>query len=276
MASPTNVLLFWIELHLVTVWCGTQAAETEVITGTIYVNNEFTLYVNGKEVAEDPFLGHNAYNVSFTVERGEDITFAIDARDWADDGGLEFNGRCVGSGWIRAIFSNGVVTNGSWVCSTYNYGPVNWKECVGAQMVRNQSLQLFPDCRADTTPPLVGCVTRVTPRPEGWATPKFDDSRWEYALEYNESSAGYGPPPAGCEDPNTYISSDTDVNGVNYTCQNNINWGDSKFIWRPDLDLDNYVLCRYTMKVEDSKATKKLAGATLISIMLFAALGLVL
>lgn len=143
-------------------------------------------------------------------------------------------------------------------------------------MVRNQSLQLFPDCRADTTPPLVGCVTRVTPRPEGWATPKFDDSRWEYALEYNESSAGYGPPPAGCEDPNTYVSSDTDVNGVNYTCQNNINWGDSKFIWRPDLDLDNYVLCRYTMKVEDSKATKKLAGATLISIMLFAALGLVL
>ena len=221
-------------------------------------------------------MGHNAYNVSFTVERGEDITFVIDAIDWADDGGLEFNGRCVGSGWIRAIFSNGVVTNGSWVCSTYNYGPVNWKECVGAQMVRNQSLQLFPDCRADTTPPLVGCVTRVTPRPEGWATPKFDDSRWEYALEYNESSAGYGPPPAGCEDPNTYVSSDTDVNGVNYTCQNNINWGDSKFIWRPDLDLDNYVLCRYTMKVEDSKATKKLAGATLISIMLFAALGLVL
>ena len=263
----SGLLLLYVWLCL-SICCGAQ--ELEVINGTIYVNNEFTLYINGVQVAEDPFLGHNAYNVSFTVERGKDITFAIDARDWADDGGLEFNGRCVGGGWMRAIFSNGVVSNGSWVCSTYNYGPTNWKECVAAQTVRSQSLQLLPNCSFDTTPQLQGCVTRVTPRPEGWASAEFDDSRWDYALEYSEESIGFGPLPAGCEDPNTYISTDTDTNGVNYTCQNNVNWGESKFIWRPDIDLDNHILCRYTTKLEDSNALIKLPSFTVItSLLLF-------
>ena len=267
-----GVLLFLCVQFSLAVWCGAQ--DMEVINGTIYVNNEFIFYINGERVAEDPFLGHNAYNVSFTVESGKNITFAINARDWADEQGLEFNGRCVGGGWIRAIFSNGVVTNGSWVCSTYNYGPVNWKDCVAAQTVRSQSLQLFPNCSSNSTPPLVGCRIRETPPPDGWADPGFDDSRWDYALEYSEDSAGYGPPPAGCEDPNTYISSDTDENGVNFTCQNNVNWGDSKFIWRPDLDLDNYVLCRYTLKLEDSNASILKPSAALMGAMLVAILKL--
>ena len=264
-----SLLLLFVEVSLLV---GCKAVDTEVINGTIYVNNLFTLYINGKEVAMDPYISHNAHNVSFTVERGKNITFAIDARDWAppENGGLEFDGRCVGSGWIRAIFSNGVVTNSSWVCSTYNYGPVNWKECIAAQTVRNQSLQLIPYCIPNSVPPLQGCVARVTPTPDGWANPGFDDSRWDYALEYSEESAGYGPLPAGCEDSNTYISSDTDVrDGVNFTCQNNVNWGNSKFIWRPDLDLDNYVLCRYTLVREDSKAFSVLPSVALIETLLF-------
>lgn len=265
-----DFLLFLCVAFPLVMWCGAQ--DLEVINGTIYVNNEFTFYINGEKVAEDPTLDHNAYNVSFTVERGKDVTFAIDARDWADDSGLEFGGRCVGSGWIRAVFSNGVVTNSSWVCSTYNYGPVNWKSCVAAQTVRNQSLQLFPACMSNSTAPYVGCTVRVTTRPNGWADPGFDDSRWDYALEYSEESAGYGSLPPGCEDPNTYISSGVDINGVNYTCQNNINWGESKFIWRPDLDLDNYVLCRYTMKVKDSKVIILHPSAALVSIVLIAIL----
>lgn len=262
-----GLLLLFVAISLL-VGCKAQYPDAEFINGTIYVNNQFTLYINGKEVAVDPHISHNAHNVSFIVERGKNITFAIDARDWApkENGGLEFDGRCVGSGWIRAIFSNGVVTNSSWVCSTYNYGPVNWKECVAAQMVRNQSLQLIPNCIANSTPPLVGCVARVTPTPDGWANPGFDDSHWEYAFEYSEESAGYGPLPPGCEDPNTYI---VDVNGVNLTCQNNVNWGNSKFIWRPDLDLDNYVLCRYTLVLEDSKAFSVLPSVALVETLLF-------
>ena len=224
------------------------------VNGTIYVNNEFVLYINGEEVGADRDLLHNAYNVSFEVEEGKDITFGIDARDWASPsfGGLEFDGRCVGSGWIIAMFSNGVVSDGNWTCFNYNYGPVNWNECVGSQTVRDTSLNPLPFCAEDTTPLLEGCRVRLTSRPEGWAMPEFDDSRWDYAIEYNQDSdpVNFGPLPTGCEDNTTYVSPDVDAEGVNFTCQNNIDWGNAKFIWRTDLDLDNYILCRYTLKLQ--------------------------
>ena len=73
------------------------------------------------------------------------------------------------------------------------------------------------------------------------------------------SDVGYGVPPAGCSDPDTYISSEVDSNGDNYTCQNNLDWGTSEFIWRPDLDLDNHILCRYVLRA--SGATKILLTA---------------
>ncbi len=145
-----------------------STAQGTQINGTIYVNNEFVFYVNGVEIAADIDILHSAYNVSFEVEEGKDITFAIDARDWAPEsnGGLEFGSRCVGSGWIRAMFSNGVVSDGNWTCSTYNYGPVNWNECVGSQTVRNTSLNPVPLCAQNTTPPLEGCRARLTSRPQ--------------------------------------------------------------------------------------------------------------
>ncbi len=231
-------------------YCSTQ--ETRVITGTIFCNNDFSLYVNGELIAEDPLPAgpHNAVNVTFTVPEGEDITFAIDARDLAsNETGLEFDDRCAGSGGLRAIFSNGVVTNSEWVCSTYLYGPVNWRECFGAQLVRNQSQQLLPNCI--TAPQLEGCFTRHSDKPAGWASPNFDDTNWEYALEWDEDYVGWGLRPEGCTDPDTIISPQLDPNGNNITCPENIDWGEAEFIWRPDLVLDNHLLCRYTLKLED-------------------------
>lgn len=242
--------LFLIILHF------TYAQEeTQVIDGTIFCNNDFSFYVNGQLIATDPVptAPHNAYNVSFRVEPGKDITFAIDARDLASqETGLELNDKCVGSGGLRAMFSNGVVTNDKWACTTYLYGPVNWRECFAAQKVRNFSLQLLPGCAQESTPSLVGCYARQSMKPGNWAMPGFDDSRWEYALEWEDSVVGWGLPPTGCTDPNTYISADTDSEGVNLTCPQNLDWGESKFIWRPDLNLDNHLLCRFTLKLEDS------------------------
>ena len=47
--------------------------EMETVTGTIYCNNNATLYVNGKLVARDPVavVPHNAYNVAFQVSGRE-------------------------------------------------------------------------------------------------------------------------------------------------------------------------------------------------------------
>lgn len=241
-------------LILVQLFAMSNSQEMETITGTIFCDNDFNFYVNGELVAQDPIttFPHNAVNVSFSIPRGKDTVFAIEAMDWADDvSGLEYDNRCVGDGGLRAMFSNGVVTNSSWICINHHYGPVNWKECVAGQTVRDQSLQLLPACKQNSTPPLVGCTSRFTARPEGWTAVRFDDSRWDYAMEFSDAEVGWGLLPAGCET-GAIITRETDDNGDPITCPQNLDWGESKFIWRPDLDLENRILCRYSIKVEDS------------------------
>ena len=248
-----------------------NAQKTETVTGTVFCNNDFSLYINGELVAVDPIptTPHNAVNVSFRVETGKDITFAIDARDLAsNDTGLEFDNRCLGSGGLRAMFSNGVVTNSKWVCSTYHYGPVNWRECFGAQRVRNYSLQLLPGCI--TAPQLEDCFARRSEKPEGWLMPNFDDSHWEYAQEWDEDYVGWGLRPEGCDtNSSTIISPQLDPNDDNITCPENLDWGNSVFIWRPDLNLDNHLLCRYTLKVADDADGGGHKQTVLIGLMIF-------
>ena len=260
-----------IVLLILQLFATSNAQEMEIITGTIYCDNDFTFYVNGEQIAQDPIpiIRHNAVNVTFTVPRGRDIAFAIEARDWADDiSGLEYDDRCVGDGGLRAMFSNGVVTNSSWVCINHHYGPVNWKECVAGQTVRDQSVQLLTACKQNSTPPLVGCMSRLTPKPEGWTTVGFDDSRWDYAMEFDDAQVGWGLRPFGCET-GAVISTEIDPSGENVTCPENVDWGESKFIWRPDLDLENRILCRYVVKLEDS-------GTVTLCYNIFALLGTML
>ena len=148
------------KLFLLQLLASCFAQEMETITGTIYCDNDFSFYVNGELIAEDPIpiIRHNAVNVSFSIPSGKDVVFAIEGRDWADDvSGLEYDNRCIGDGGLRAMFSNGVVTNGTWTCTTHHYGPENWKDCFGGQMVRDQSLQLLTACKANSTPQLTGC-----------------------------------------------------------------------------------------------------------------------
>ena len=173
--------------------------------------------------------------------------------------GLELNDRCLGAGGFRAFFSNGVVTNSSWKCYTHHYGPVNWKRCFAAEE-RPGALKVLPACLFNVSTDEgfdSGCFSRTSPIPDGWTEPDFDDSGWEYATEWDES---YVRPfvwpafPEGCTDPNTIISPQLDQFGVNMTCPSNLDWGDSVFIWRPDIDLDNRILCRYTMKVSSSSS----------------------
>ena len=245
--------------------------DMETITGTVFCNNWFSLYINGELVATDPLPSapHNSLNVSFRVPRGKDITFAIDARDLANDTtGLELNNRCVGRGGLRAFFSNGVVTNSSWVCSTYLYGPVNWRECYAGQMVRDQRYQLHPFCFMQNTS-IEGCFTRSYEKPAGWELPGFDESHWEYAREWPQDYAGWGLPPPGCNNNYTIVSPYLDPNGTNYTCPQNLDWGNAKLIWRNDLDLDNYILCRYTFRSSSSAYTNVIAISHLIFVITF-------
>lgn len=170
-----------------------QQQGTERIQGTIYADNWCKLYVNGEAIAEDPIdpAPHNAFNVTFNVSAGEDVTFAILVKDFANDStGLELGNRCVGSGSLIAMFSNGVVTNSAWTCYTYHYGPVNWQGCYAALDDRNGSGKVLPLCIQQN--PIEGCFARESDIPEYWTQPEFDDSRWPFALEWEESYVGWG------------------------------------------------------------------------------------
>ena len=62
-----------------------QEPQMEMVTGTVYCNNQAKLYVNGELVATDPvaIVPHNAFNVEFQVPAGEPVTLAIEAIDLA-------------------------------------------------------------------------------------------------------------------------------------------------------------------------------------------------
>ena len=267
--TMSGIVLLQTVLLLLAVHC---ARAQDTITGTIFANNNASFYINGELIAVDPIhiVPHNAFNVSFQVPAGQDITFAIEAIDIADDvTGLELDNRCLGAGGLRAMFSNGVVTDSSWKCYTWHYGPVNWKECFAAEE-RAGALKVFPACLFSVLvgDGFEGCFSRLSPIPEGWADPDFDESGWEYATVWNDT---YVRPfvwpvlPIGCSDPGTVISSQADDNGVNLTCPNNLDWGTSEFIWRPDIDLDNRILCRYTLKQSGALAMMASATAAVLS-----------
>ena len=57
----------------------------ELVTGYVYCDNAFQLYVNGDLVYEDPlaFTPHNAVRVEFDYDGGSDKTYAIMCRDYA-------------------------------------------------------------------------------------------------------------------------------------------------------------------------------------------------
>ena len=249
----------WKIINLIALMMAHVYAEegVETVTGTFYVNNNFTFYINGELIAQDPVvtLPHNAYSVNFTIPRNQDVTYGITGIDWADvNTGLEFNDQCLGSGVLRAVFSNGVVTNSSWKCWTSLYGPVNWQTCYATDD-RNGSVKVLPLCNQQDVPPFTGCRTYSREVPQDWNLPTFDDSNWESSIEFDETMTIWGLRPAGCEVPNTVVSSELDPNGDNMTCPEWVDWGTSRFIWREDLALDNTIHCRYTVKVATGGAS---------------------
>ena len=226
------------------------AKELETINGTIYCDNNFTFFIDGELIQQDPVdtFPHNAVNVTFSIPKDEPVVFAFTARDWSNQTtGLEYDNQCIGDGGLRAMFSNGIVTNSSWKCWTSLYGPVNWQACYAADP-RDGQTKVLPLCKQAGVPPFVGCYNRMRSLPADWNTLDFDTSAWENAIEYEDEFVGWGLPPTDCDDPTVYVSPDTDRDGNPLTCPRQIDWssyGDSKFIWGDDLDLDNTIHCRY-------------------------------
>lgn len=120
---------------------------------TVYADNWFELFINGRLVAVDPieFIPHNL--VRFEIVPEYPMTIAVQARDFADpETGLEYEGTNIGDGGFIMAIGDHIVTDRDWKVRTIHHGPLD----------------------ADLRRPRV----RRTEAPEGWTRPDFDDSDW--------------------------------------------------------------------------------------------------
>ncbi|MEP0519011.1 MAG: PEBP family protein [Hyphomicrobiales bacterium] len=199
---------------------GTALAETATVTADIWVDNWFTMFVNGTHVIEDsvPITTERSFNaetVTFTADLP--MTVAIQAKDFKqDDTGLEYigtNRQQMGDGGMIAQFRDATigkiigVTTSDMRCLVVHRAPLN-KSC------------------SNENNPVAGqgnCDFESLDVPDNWTASNFDDSAWPKALEYSENAVS---PKQGYD---------------------KINWDNAaRLIWSADLEQDNTLLCRVT------------------------------
>lgn len=132
----------------------------DTIKVSVYADNWFMMYVNGKLRAVDPieFTPHNVVTVDLLPEYP--MTIAILAKDNADPKtGLEY-GNHIGDGGFILKFADGTVSNATWKARNFFRGPLN-------RDVENPRVE-------------------HTPLPVNWYAVDFDDSAWSNAVEYTE------------------------------------------------------------------------------------------
>jgi len=128
--------------------CETKTWRTRIYA-TFYVDNWFEFYYNGVKVYQDKttFIPHNGARFAFDI-CGRNHYFAINALDAGDDDtGLEYFNRCIGDGGARFKFEEDgwesgnviLVSNSTWNCKSYHYGPANWKDCYTKHRVIGQA-----------------------------------------------------------------------------------------------------------------------------------------
>jgi len=103
-----------------------------------------------------------------------------------------------------------------------------------------------------------------------WAYPGYDNSSWDRAIEFSDPTVGSGvtpgtvtgPPWEGAANGETWgpraalenelveFSDPAGIRPVSAENPSDMDWGDSKFIWRPSLRFDNRVVCRMTIPAE--------------------------
>ena len=222
----------------------------QTVIGTVYCDNQFTLWVNGEQVAHDPvpFTPHQAVRVAFEWDGVSDLIYAIQCEDFASDSGYEYTASSrpqLGDGALIASFDDGIgtVTKAEqWRVFTVTFGPTDDSIASG--------------CASDA---LDRCRVEPRPVPDGWMAPDFDDSTWSFATAYSAFIAGWGRRPSwsseqGCctlTSPldRSVLGCDTGVPESACLVPRDVFRGsDAEFIWAADLERDNRVLFRHTAR----------------------------
>lgn len=188
------------------------------VLGEVWVDNWFSLYVNGQKVIEDsvPITTERSFNAErFNFKADYPMTIAVELRDYAqNETGLEYIGtdrQQMGDGGAIFQFTNTATrkviaaSNANVKCYVVQTAPINASCASEAKPVANSG----------------SCAQVKSQTPENWTLPNFDDSSWEAATVHTEQSVR---PKDGFD---------------------TIKWRDeAKLIWSSDLVRDNIMLCR--------------------------------
>lgn len=210
-------------------------ADGEVVTGYLFADNYFELYVNGRYVARDSlgFTPFNAAAVRFQARYP--MTFAVSLVDWEGYLGVGLESRSgafhIGDGGFIAVFSNGVATSAEWRCRPAYIAPLDDGACLVEDEFGNVDSSRCPSTDATvrclSNAPERNCRAAHAPIAADWFAPSFDDARWLPASLYDAARV---------------------TNDPAYSTYATTLFARGRFIWTRNLDLDNHVLCRVTVQ----------------------------
>jgi len=205
----------------------------EVITGYIFADNYFELYINGVLVGVDavPFTPFNSSVVKFKVSKP--YTIAVKLVDWEENLGLGSEIQSAnslyhpGDGGFIAQFSDGTKTDASWKAQTFYIAPIQ-----DLSTVKELPDGTHSTTTATTTPTCnANCYGIHYDMPTNWFSKNYSDSTW----------------------PNAYLYTAAQVTTqAAYTNFASTAWSNASFIWSSNLILDNVVLVRKTVAATSS------------------------
>ncbi len=197
-----------------------SSAQAEMFSADVWADNWFELRVDGTTVMVDsvPITIERSFNKeSFSFEAERRFVLGLVAKDFKEnDTGLEYIGtrrQQMGDGGVILQIRDHtgrtvVASNDDWLCEVIHTAPLD------------------KSCETESSP-VAGegaCAFEVQDEPDGWDTVNFDASDWPSASVYTAADVdpkfGYGE----------------------------VEWApEAQFIWGPDLEQSNTVLCRFTV-----------------------------
>ncbi|OED85857.1 hypothetical protein [Vibrio crassostreae] len=203
----------------------------EEITGYIFADNYFELYINGKLIAVDtvPFTPFNSNIVKFKVKKP--YTIAVKVIDWEENLGLgseDNRGKAyhAGDGGFIASFSDGTVTGPEWQAQTFYTSPIYDLTCLSEV----DGKRLSESCTTEGTDHGQDAYAAHWETPTNWMNQEFDSTSWPQASVYSEDDIGVNNKKA-------YMNFIEKFSGAG-----------ASFIWSTNVVLDNEVLLRYEVK----------------------------
>ncbi|GAD81272.1 hypothetical protein [Vibrio ezurae] len=206
-------------------------ADGEEITGYIFADNYFELYINGQLVAIDsvPFTPFNSSIVKFKVNKP--YTIAVKAIDWEENLGVgtEYSrgvSHHPGDGGFIASFSDGTVTSSDWQAQTFYTAPIYDLTCLS----EIDGKRLSDTCTTASTNSGDNAYAAHWQVPADWMNQGFNSTSWPPATQYSEREIGVN-------NKKSYMNFIEKFSGAG-----------AHFIWSTNVVLDNEVLFRYEVK----------------------------